>query len=444
MKSRRLVIAAAYALIAVAAARTQRAPSAEAGRQIYTSGSETITASMGGSTELSSTMLPCANCHGADGRGGAEGGVVASNIRWLELTKPYRAATPNGRRRPAYDEQTLRRAIVDGVDSAGNALHAAMPRYAMSAEELNDLAAYLKVLGAEEAPGVSDGEVRVGTIVPERGAEMANVLQAYFDETGAIHGRRINVEVMNGLDLANPPFALVGGVTNARVEEAVERAGIPLVLPVSLWGDADGNRQRFYLSAGIEEQIRALLEVTKPQTLKIVTRDEALLNVAKRVAAELDVVITDGGDAAVLVLDPSARIEGKGLLLFAGNLLPPDFFQYGDRVRVALTATPGDLTSAGVAEYRAFAARNSISGTHFATYAAAQAFVHALKESGRELTRESLRQALEGLYEFETGVTPALTFGRGRRIGSPRIHIAAMDGRGMLVPIGADNVQKTD
>src|SRR5215210_3531160 len=181
-------VAAAIASVAVlvAAAGADRAPDPAAGRQIYVSGSSSkssghpITASLGGSGELPATLLPCVNCHGAGGRGIPEGGVVPSNVTWLELTKPYRAATQNGRRRPAYDEQSLRRAIAEGIDSAGNPLHAAMPRYAMAPEDLSGLMAYLKVLGREEVPGVTAASVRVGTIVPEDaiGEEMTAVLSA--------------------------------------------------------------------------------------------------------------------------------------------------------------------------------------------------------------------------------------------------------------------------
>lgn len=444
----RIAAAIAYTAVVVTAAQTQRAPDAAAGRQLYVAGSETITASVAGSGELSAALLPCANCHGADGRGVAEGGVVPSNIRWLELTKPYRAATPNGRRRPAYNEQTLRRAIAEGIDSAGNPLHPAMPRYAMSPEELNDLIAYLRVLGNDDVPGVTATSVRIGTVVPEGGAEMARVMAAYLEEAGEIHGRRIILETSTTLDAANPPFALAGGITDARVEEAAEQAAIPLVLPVSLHADdSPANRQRFYLSSGIEEQIRALLEATRPSRLKVIARDGDLLAIAGRVAAELAIVIDESPDAAVLVLDPGASLAGigsNGPLLLVANLLPPDFSQYGDRVRIALTSTPADLTPAGLAEYRAFAKRHSISGAHFSAYAAAQVLVHALKQSGRELTREALRASLESLYEFETGLTPPLTFGRGRRIAAPRVHIATMDGRGALKPMGNDHVQKAN
>jgi hypothetical protein len=423
---------------------------------------------MAGSAELPATMLPCANCHGADGRGVAEGGVVPSNITWMELTKPYRAAMPNGRRRPAYTEQTLRRAVTEGIDSAGNPLHAAMPRYAMAPGDLSDLVDYLKVLGSDAVPGVTATSIRIGTIVPESavGAQMAAVLAAVFEDAGEIHGRHVKLDVVtpDKLDAAfqnDPPFALAGGLivgADALVEEAVERAAIPLVLPVSMHGDTSAdNHQRFYLSPGLEAQVRGLLRFSHVSRVVVITRDKGLaarlahppeLTVAESVPPELD------DSTALLFLDPDAKlaavpVQGKSPLLFLGNLLPEDFFKeaaaYGDRIRVALTTTPDDLTAGGLAEYRAFAARHSITGTQVASqlsaYAAAKVLVQALKHNGRELTRDSLRTSLESFYEFDTGVTPPVTFTRSRRVAAPRVHVATIDPKsGAFLPIGTFHI----
>jgi len=482
MKRTSVFLAVVCALAAVLPARGDAA----AGRKVYVAGAgrKPITASVAGSTPMPASLVPCANCHGADGRGKPEGGVVPTNVTWIELTKPYRAATPNGRKRPAYNEQTFRRAVVEGIDSAGNRLHAAMPRYAISPEDLSDLVAYLKVLGGGEAvPGVTANSVRVGTIVPDSGpgaaagAQMAAVLAAYFKDAGEIHGRRIRLDVLAPAKLEaalqnDPPFALAGGLivgVDEQVEKAVERAGIPLVLPVSMRGDGSaGNRQRFYLSPGIEAQLRGLLRHAAPLSrLIVVTGDEQMAALARRAAASLDkppeVVVERRGSTgrsaalnkstAMLFLDPAITladvpVAGTGRLLFLGSLLPDDFFKgaasYGGRIAVALTTTPADLSAGGLAEYRAFAARHSISGTQVASqlsaYAAARVLVQALKQSGRELTRDALRTALEGLYAFETGVTPPLTFGRGRRIAAPRVHVATIDPKnGALVPAGTFN-----
>ena len=43
-----------------------------------------------------------------------------------------------------YDDESLRRAITDGLDPAGEPLDEAMPRWSMSRQDLDDLVAYLK------------------------------------------------------------------------------------------------------------------------------------------------------------------------------------------------------------------------------------------------------------------------------------------------------------
>jgi ABC-type branched-subunit amino acid transport system substrate-binding protein len=59
--------------------------------------------------------------------------------------------------------------------------------------------------------------------------------------------------------------------------------------------------------------------------------------------------------------------------------------------------------------------------------AAAKIFTESLKRAGRDLSREKLITALEGLYEYETGVTPNITFGPNRRVGSKGSYVVAID-----------------
>ncbi|GAB4559692.1 MAG: hypothetical protein Kow0047_05720 [Anaerolineae bacterium] len=47
---------------------------------------------------------------------------------------------------PPYTEETLKRAIREGIDPAGNPLKWPMPRWQMSDEDLDDLVEYLKSL----------------------------------------------------------------------------------------------------------------------------------------------------------------------------------------------------------------------------------------------------------------------------------------------------------
>ena len=60
-------------------------------------------------------------------------------------------------------------------------------------------------------------------------------------------------------------------------------------------------------------------------------------------------------------------------------------------------------------------------------YSAAKILVEALKRAGKDVSREKLIQSLEGLYEYQTGLTPAITYGPNRRVGAMGAYIVAID-----------------
>ncbi|MFQ5719445.1 MAG: ABC transporter substrate-binding protein [Acidobacteriota bacterium] len=267
------------------------------GRQIYGQGTSpsggSITALMGAArVEVPATVLPCANCHGEDGKGRPEGGVVPTNITWEALTKPYGVRHAGGRQHPPYDVPRLKRAITMGFDPAGEELHLAMPRYRLSAVDLDDLIAYLHRVGEQLDPGLTRDTIRIGTLLPAegpsaaRGAAMEEMLRAYLDgvnERGGIYSRRL--ELVVGHVAADPgstadearaflarerPFALAG-VFLAGADDAVaalaDDVGIPVVggLTVDPARSAVVNRHVFYLNAGLEGEARALVEFASRQ-----------------------------------------------------------------------------------------------------------------------------------------------------------------------------------
>ncbi len=52
--------------------------------------------------------------------------------------------------------------------------------------------------------------------------------------------------------------------------------------------------------------------------------------------------------------------------------------------------------------------------------------MHALEACGKDLSRERLVTALEGLYEYETGLMPKITYGPNRRIGALGAYVVTM------------------
>lgn len=119
----------------------------ENGRRIFTTG----TTAQGRVVENSHGMqgVGCIMCHGPDGRGGEMHGVPVPNITYPFLTDPRGYEHATGRKRPAYNDETLKAAIVAGIDAGGNRLHPEMPRWTgLTGRDLDDLIGFLKTLGA--------------------------------------------------------------------------------------------------------------------------------------------------------------------------------------------------------------------------------------------------------------------------------------------------------
>src|SRR5262249_3491557 len=159
--------------VVASAGQDGQSPSAAVtrGRQIYLSGTgsngtpiETVAGD--GDVKVPAAILRCVNCHGRDGRGKPEGGIYPSDIRWSELSKPYAMTTMSGRERPPYSDSLLIRAITMGIDSGGNRLNVAMPKYQLTREQADDLVAYLKVLDNMLDPGITDQTIKIGVILP--------------------------------------------------------------------------------------------------------------------------------------------------------------------------------------------------------------------------------------------------------------------------------------
>ena len=275
-------------------------------------------------------------------------------------------------------------------------------------------------------------------------------------------------------------FALVSGLSAGADQElaAVTReAEIPFVGPATLLMQTNAREDRnlFYLLAGATQQARALVNFAsnRPglETSRLaIVHSENELGLAAASAIE-DQARKNGWNSIVkktfsnqhfdaAAFAGSLRTEGVEAVFFLGtggeaafinaaataNWTPHVFLlgalmgrdlvktvpvSFKDRVFVSFPTVPGDVAPAGLAELRALEEKYKFAPGHTAaklnTFAAAKIFTEALKRAGRDLTREKLITALEGFYEFETGVTPSITFGPNRRVGAMGAYVLSID-----------------
>jgi len=318
----------ALALLALAsspASSLQLNAQEQRGKRIYQTGESLagnpIMAQVGAAgISVPANATPCGGCHGADGLGRPEGGVLPSRLVWSELTKAYGGTSPSGQRSfPAYDDLALKRAILAGVDPAGNRLDSAMPRFDIHDDDLSDLVAYIKRLENDTDPGIFDDRLVVGTVVPggDRmqpvGEAVTAVLEAWFadiNESGGIYGRKLELRTLAAsteqqslgavgeLATGGEVFALVAPFTSGldvRFADLLEEHRVPLIAPITQNApvDAEYRAYSFYLLSGLALQGRTLVDYALgrlPDANMLATvvyrEDDELTPVAEAMAAQ--------------------------------------------------------------------------------------------------------------------------------------------------------------
>ena len=491
-------------------------PQEQRGKQIYVRGTsasgQAILAYLGEeSLEVDGSVMACANCHGLDGQGKPEGGVTPSNITWEALTKPYGVMHPNGRKHSAYTERALELALTRGLDPDGNKLLNVMPRYQMSRADTADLIAYLKRLGTDRDPGITENSIKIGTVVPTKGAladmgqAVKAVISAYFDELnsqGGIYHRRLELKVaetgetpastranVERLLQDEQVFALTGAITAGADQElftlAAERA-VPLVGPLTLYPSpgAPLNRQVFYLLSGLDGQARVLVNFAAqkspanktgvavvypatesarsvadaikdqyrkdgwgaPETYEYAPADYDAAAIARKLSqtGRAAIFFLGSGAEALALLREAEKLHWSPELYLPGAITGQEILtapaSFDHKIFLSFPTSPAAQTQQGLKDFRALAEKHQLPAHHLAAqlsaYAAAQVLVEGLKRGGRDLSREKLIAALEGLYEFESGVTPALTYNPNRRIGALGAYIVSLDlNKKQFVPV---------
>jgi ABC-type branched-subunit amino acid transport system substrate-binding protein len=269
-----VLLTAGPALNGLAATQAQCMLSAQQrqGKEIYLHGT---TASgeglrvMVGDTEAVTSAFRCASCHGPGGLGTTERGASAGDISWKNLSSPQGHQHLDGRRHPAFTPESLKRAIREGIDPAGNTLAEQMPRFQLAPAEMGALVAYLQCLGNEQAPGVSESIIRIGSILPagQLGNSIEQVIEGYFDDVnrdGGVYNRRLSLVATRADAAAQPEHRLDA---RPRREDAV-LALVSSYLPVAP-GLGSGNPTMNTDDLPVVGPLASQIEVDFPQDPRV-------------------------------------------------------------------------------------------------------------------------------------------------------------------------------
>jgi hypothetical protein len=265
-----------------------------------------LAAAREGAEPLTGGQAACVNCHRRSGLGSQEARTTIPPItgQFLfhsetggadESQLPY---IPGARlKRTPYTEDSLARAIREGVDPDGRQLSYLMPRFALDGADMTALIAHLRSLDRRKVPGVSANELHFATIIaadadPVKRRGMLDVIEQFFqDRNGAPRGASAQTMITSGTTNAvrsmfkvnrrwvlhvweltgpastwpeqldrkfaeTPVFAVISGMAGsnwAPVTDFCERREVPCLFPnVELPPvDADRNFHSLYFSRGV-------------------------------------------------------------------------------------------------------------------------------------------------------------------------------------------------
>jgi hypothetical protein len=265
-----------------------------------------LVAAREGAEPVTGEQAACVNCHRRSGLGSQEARSSIPPITGAflfhsetgganESQLPY---IPGARlTRTPYTEETLARAIREGVDADGRQLSYLMPRFVLDDAGMSALIAHLQSLDRRKVPGVSTSELHFATIIagdadPVKRRGMLDVIEHFFqDRNGAPRGASAQTMITSGttnsvrsmfkvnrrwvlhvweltgaastwpeqLDrkfAETPVFAVISGMAGsnwAPVTDFCERREVPCLFPnVELPPvDADRNFHSLYFSRGV-------------------------------------------------------------------------------------------------------------------------------------------------------------------------------------------------
>ena len=459
-----------------------------AGRALFRSGATRAGGDLIGQisrgVELSGPTAACIKCHGSDGNGSKEGGLIAPSLRWDALIRP-RPAAGNGFGRPAYTEASLLQAIRTGTDASGRSLSAAMPRFVLGPREAADLMAYLRVLGTEQddRAGVHADRVVFGAALPlsgpqaARGQSVRQAIQACLERAGReglVFGRRVELEVIDSASdeavaqltaLRQRSLALLAPWwPDERLPDAMKPVWAghedwPIIAP--LWPQPFGSGRWpavYELHGQAIDQARVVVDTVasrlqgKGQVLLMAgsqPRQQAALKAALAQAElhkGLRWVSAQDRTPAKMAPDAVVILGGLDLLSALPQYTGPIYalstevgraaFQWPSAQRQRLWLAHAGPMGKELDPSRLMADLKASGATLLEPALQAQAWagsclaVEALRRSGRQPEAPGFRRAMESIARFETGVMAPISFSPRQRHGIWGARMVIIDERG--------------
>jgi ABC-type branched-subunit amino acid transport system substrate-binding protein len=299
-------------------------------------------------------------------------------------------------------------------------------------------------------------------------------LFAAASRNGGIYGRRIELvaedsrgtvaglrDATRRLIVEENVFALTASLEPVDSDESnqlLDTEGIPLVGPIALSPHVrdSPNRYVFYLLPSLYDQARAVVDflaARQPQEPKlaviygatrfdqdvvdglrfqasvhglvdVVARQDNLQAIDEVLSSTPDYLVFSGDGAGLARVGKELEHADSAPVLIGFistaqsgiNLLPPSIAASALFVAPAFPPGPGQTDYSSVRGVDG--SQPAYLGLRTAAFAGGTVLLQALRESGKRLNRDSLVRILEGLQHFETGLTPALSFGPDRRVGS--------------------------
>jgi ABC-type branched-subunit amino acid transport system substrate-binding protein len=274
-------------------------------------------------------------------------------------------------------------------------------------------------------------------------------------------------------------FALIGSLpppAEQEVDEALQGAGVPVITPFASAADGDGSSEKsqvFHLLSGLSQQTRVLVRFARellgapsaaigvvfPQqegqladSVLRECRDQSFASVVpikyssfpadagKAIdslhRAKVDAILFLGNGRELHELLLSAeKVNWAPAILQPGSLAGSEAFdiprEFNERVYFSFPALPSDIGAGTRDEFEKLVREHGLKVTQpvlsAVTLATAKVLTEALRQAGRQLSRQKLITTLSAMYNFETGLTPPVSFGTTRRIGALGSYVMKLD-----------------